>query len=425
MHHRSPARSGHRVRSPPSSSPPPSRRAGSLAAAPARRAPRPTSRPRTPATTTTPRWSPRSRPPRPPTRTSSRSARSARATRAATSGRPRSATTSATDEDEPEVLFDALHHAREHLTVEQALAILRWLTDGYGTDAADHDARRHARDLDRLRGQPGRRRVRPDRQPVPLLAQEPPAERRARPRSAPTSTATTATTGAAAAARRVASRPRPTAARRPSPRRRRGPCATSWTAGSSAAGSRSRPPSLPHQRRAGAVAVRLHEDRHPAGHDRRRPRRARRARPGDGRPQRLHGRAVERPVHHRRRRDRLDVRRQRIFMYTFEMYPSAQPRSARPRGTTRPTSSSGRETTRNRDAVLYLIERGRLPVRGDRQGRPVLRAAVRRLRDSTAAGRATRTGPTPRPPARGSAANPAATTPPGRARCTSGVDARW
>jgi hypothetical protein len=41
----------------------------------------------------------------------------------------------ADDENEPEVLFDALHHAREHLTVEQALAILRWLTDGYGSNA--------------------------------------------------------------------------------------------------------------------------------------------------------------------------------------------------------------------------------------------------------------------------------------------------
>ncbi len=41
----------------------------------------------------------------------------------------------ATDENEPEVLFDALHHAREHLTVEQGLAILRWLTAGYSTDA--------------------------------------------------------------------------------------------------------------------------------------------------------------------------------------------------------------------------------------------------------------------------------------------------
>ena len=40
----------------------------------------------------------------------------------------------AEDEAEPEVLVDALHHAREHLTTEQALAILGWLTDDYGTD---------------------------------------------------------------------------------------------------------------------------------------------------------------------------------------------------------------------------------------------------------------------------------------------------
>jgi hypothetical protein len=41
----------------------------------------------------------------------------------------------ADDEDEPEVLIDALHHAREHMTTEQALALLRWMTDDYGTDA--------------------------------------------------------------------------------------------------------------------------------------------------------------------------------------------------------------------------------------------------------------------------------------------------
>ena len=41
----------------------------------------------------------------------------------------------ATDEPEPEVLFDSLHHAREHLSLEQNLALLRWLTNGYGTDA--------------------------------------------------------------------------------------------------------------------------------------------------------------------------------------------------------------------------------------------------------------------------------------------------
>jgi carboxypeptidase T len=40
----------------------------------------------------------------------------------------------ATDEPEPEVMFDGLHHAREHLSLEQTLAILRWLSDGYGSD---------------------------------------------------------------------------------------------------------------------------------------------------------------------------------------------------------------------------------------------------------------------------------------------------
>jgi carboxypeptidase T len=40
----------------------------------------------------------------------------------------------ATDEPEPEVLLDSLHHAREHLSLEQNLAVLGWLTDDYGTD---------------------------------------------------------------------------------------------------------------------------------------------------------------------------------------------------------------------------------------------------------------------------------------------------
>jgi len=40
----------------------------------------------------------------------------------------------AEDEDEPEVLVDALHHARERLTVEQALYLLRVLTEDYATD---------------------------------------------------------------------------------------------------------------------------------------------------------------------------------------------------------------------------------------------------------------------------------------------------
>lgn len=40
----------------------------------------------------------------------------------------------ADDEAEPEVVYDALHHAREHLTVEMSLAILHWYADGYASD---------------------------------------------------------------------------------------------------------------------------------------------------------------------------------------------------------------------------------------------------------------------------------------------------
>ena len=40
----------------------------------------------------------------------------------------------ALDENEPEVLFDGLHHGREHLTVEMTLHILHLLTDNYGRD---------------------------------------------------------------------------------------------------------------------------------------------------------------------------------------------------------------------------------------------------------------------------------------------------
>lgn len=38
------------------------------------------------------------------------------------------------DENEPEVLYDGLHHGDEHMSREMVLRILGWLTDGYGTD---------------------------------------------------------------------------------------------------------------------------------------------------------------------------------------------------------------------------------------------------------------------------------------------------
>ncbi|MEV1145078.1 M14 family zinc carboxypeptidase [Micromonospora sp. NPDC049799] len=41
----------------------------------------------------------------------------------------------ATDEAEPEILFNAQQHAREHLTVEMAIYLLNLFTDNYGTDS--------------------------------------------------------------------------------------------------------------------------------------------------------------------------------------------------------------------------------------------------------------------------------------------------
>src|SRR5262249_56952416 len=38
------------------------------------------------------------------------------------------------DEREPEVVFDGLHHADEHMSMEMTLAILKWLVTGYGSD---------------------------------------------------------------------------------------------------------------------------------------------------------------------------------------------------------------------------------------------------------------------------------------------------
>ncbi|GAA2871707.1 carboxypeptidase T [Actinoplanes cyaneus] len=41
----------------------------------------------------------------------------------------------ATDEAEPEVLYDANHHAREHITIEQALYLMHEFTDDYAADS--------------------------------------------------------------------------------------------------------------------------------------------------------------------------------------------------------------------------------------------------------------------------------------------------
>ena len=105
------------------------------------------------------------------------------------------------------------------------------------------------------------------------------------------------------------------------------------------------------------MAVRLHEEERPGRHDRRRPRGARRDGPQDGQAERLHADAVERPVHHRRRRDRLGLRHASASGCTRSSSTRATPRSRASPASTRPTSSSGARRTRNREAILYLIER--------------------------------------------------------------------
>ena len=58
------------------------------------------------------------------------------------------------DPAEPAVLFMSLHHAREHLTVEMALEIIRLFTEGYGQRPRTDKPGKHARDLGPAEHQP-------------------------------------------------------------------------------------------------------------------------------------------------------------------------------------------------------------------------------------------------------------------------------
>ena len=214
----------------------------------------------------------------------------------------------AVDEPEPEVMLDSLHHAREHLSLEQNLAVLRWLTEGYGTD----ERITHIVDVREVwiifAVNPDGAEYDLTGTPVPRLAQEPPAERRDdRDRDGPQpelrlpvgllrrfvgdQVGLDVSRAEGVLGARDARHPRlhgqPPDRLAPADQDRH---------------------HLPLGRRGDPVAVRLHQDGRPVGHGRRRPRRARRARQEDGRDQRLQGDAVEQPVRDRRRRDRLGVR---------------------------------------------------------------------------------------------------------------------
>ena len=206
----------------------------------------------------------------------------------------------ADDENEPEVLFDGLHHAREHLTVEQTLAILRWLSNDYGsndeiTELVD------TREIWIIFN------VNPDGGEYDLTGSPYRAWRKNRqPNSGTTAVGTDlnrnygyrwgccgGSSGSKSSDTYRGSKPwsAPEIAR----------CARlhQQSRGRWAPADQDRD-HVPHGRRRGPVAIRLHEDRHPVGHDGRRPRRARRDRQAHGRLERLHAEAVELAVRHRR-----------------------------------------------------------------------------------------------------------------------------
>ncbi len=80
----------------------------------------------------------------------------------------------ATDEPEPEVLFTSGQHAREHLTIEMALYLAHQLAE-----SADLQTYVNTREIWIVaEHEPGRQRVRRRVRLVPVVAQEPPAERR-------------------------------------------------------------------------------------------------------------------------------------------------------------------------------------------------------------------------------------------------------
>ena len=117
------------------------------------------------------------------------------------------------DEPEPEILFDGGTHADEHMSVEMTLHILHWLVDGYGTDSRITNIVNTREVWIVFLVNPGRRRVRHLRRPVPLVAQEPPADAGHDRRSGRTSTGTSAIAGAVAAGRAATHSTSRTAAR--------------------------------------------------------------------------------------------------------------------------------------------------------------------------------------------------------------------
>ena len=176
-----------------------------------------------------------------------------------------------TDENEPEVLFNAHQHAREHLTVEMALYLLNQLHRQLRHRLADHQPRQQPRDLDRLRRQPGRRRVRHRHRLLPVLAQEPPAQLRLvvrRHRPEPQLGYHWGCCGGSSGTPQLETYRGPSAFSAPETQGVRDFVNSRGGRRRAADQGEHR---LPHLLRAGAVALRLHDRQHRAAAERRRP----------------------------------------------------------------------------------------------------------------------------------------------------------
>ncbi len=286
----------------------------------------------------------------------------------------------ATDENEPEVMFDSMHHAREHLSLEQDLALLRWLTDGYGTDSritnivntreiwivfmvnpdgAEYD----------LTGSPFRS-WRKNRQPnAGTTAIGTDVNRNygyhwaccggsSSSKSSPTYHGSAAFSTPEARVIRDFM-----ASRRINGRQQIRTAITFHTAGQQIL--------WPYGYTKTDIPGDMNAEDHAAlvalGKQ-------------DGRDQRLHGHAVEQPVRHRRRRDRLGVRPRRHLHVHHGALPEPQPGElGRP---VLPARRADRAADRAEQGGDPDADRGRrLPVRRDRQGDPGLRPAVRHVPD--------------------------------------------
>ncbi len=269
------------------------------------------------------------------------------------------------DENEPEVMFDGTHHADEHMATEMTLHILHWLVDGYGVDP-------------RITGIVNSREIwivflvnpdgaeydisggtfhhwRKNRQPTPgSTSIGTDLNRNYSYRWGGGGTHTSANPSAI-----HVSRPEGVLdARGPRDARLHG-----QPGGQRPSADPGRD-HVPRIRPAGPVAVRLHQDGRPVRHDDPGPRRARDHRQAHGCHQRLQGRAGQRPVRRAPgRRATTSTASYRIFSYTIELSAVDYPDD----------SLIASETGRNKEAVLYLMERAWCPL-------SVLGAAVTKAR---------------------------------------------